>query len=54
VVTQRAERYMIISGERRFRASLLAGLKEYPAVVIEADDTLVEELALLRTSSGRT
>jgi len=39
--------YMIVGGERRWRASLIAGLTEMPVRVIEADDTLVEELALL-------
>jgi ParB/RepB/Spo0J family partition protein len=47
VVTPRGDRYMIIAGERRYRASLLANLTELPARVIEADDRLVEELALL-------
>lgn len=47
VVTPRGDRYMIIAGERRYRASLLAGLHTIPARVIEADDALVEELALL-------
>jgi len=47
VVTPRGDRYMIIGGERRFRASLLAGLTEIPARIIEANDALVEELSLL-------
>jgi ParB family chromosome partitioning protein len=47
VLTPRNGKYMIIAGERRFRASLLAGLKEIPARIIKADDALVEELALL-------
>ncbi|MGD0659490.1 MAG: ParB/RepB/Spo0J family partition protein [Syntrophorhabdales bacterium] len=48
VVTPRENgRYMIIAGERRFRASTLAGLPEIPVRVIEADDNIVEELALL-------
>ncbi len=47
VVTPRGDRFMIIGGERRFRASLLAGLGEIPARVIDADDALVEELSLL-------
>jgi ParB family transcriptional regulator, chromosome partitioning protein len=47
VVTPRDDHFMIIAGERRYRASLLAGIKEIPARVIEADDALVEELALL-------
>ena len=47
VVTPRADRFMIVAGERRFRASLLAGLSEVPCRIIEADDALVQELALL-------
>jgi ParB/RepB/Spo0J family partition protein len=47
VVTPRADRYMIVGGERRYRASLLAGLAEMPVHIIEADDALVEEMALL-------
>lgn len=39
--------YQIIAGERRWRASRLAGLKEVPAVIIEADDKKTMELALI-------
>ena len=39
--------YQIIAGERRWRASRLAGLSEVPAVVIEADDKKTMELALI-------
>lgn len=39
--------YQIIAGERRWRASKLAGLNEIPAVVIEADDKKVSEIALI-------
>ena len=39
--------FQIIAGERRWRAARLAGLSEVPAVVIEADDKKVMELALL-------
>ena len=39
--------YQIIAGERRWRASRLAGLREIPAVVIEADDKKTMELALI-------
>lgn len=39
--------YQIIAGERRWRAAKLAGLKEVPAVVIEADDRTVMELGLI-------
>jgi ParB family chromosome partitioning protein len=39
--------YQIIAGERRWRASRMAGLKEVPARVIEADDKKATELALV-------
>lgn len=39
--------YQIIAGERRWRAAKLAGLREVPAVVIEADDRKVMELGLI-------
>ena len=39
--------YQIIAGERRWRAARIAELKEVPAVIIEADDKKVMELALI-------
>ena len=39
--------FQIIAGERRWRAARLANLREVPAVVIEADDKKVQELALI-------
>ena len=39
--------YQIIAGERRWRASRLAGLTEVPVRVIEADDRKTAELALV-------
>ena len=39
--------YQIIAGERRWRAAKLAGLKEVPAVVVEADDRKAAELAMI-------
>lgn len=43
----RADRYQIISGERRFRASQLAGLDELPAYIREANDQTLLEMALV-------
>ncbi|MBS1775947.1 MAG: ParB/RepB/Spo0J family partition protein [Bacteroidetes bacterium] len=40
-------RYQLISGERRWRASKIAGLKDIPAYVRTADDQELLELALL-------
>lgn len=39
--------YQIIAGERRWRAARMAGLEEVPVTVIEADDRLAAELALV-------
>ncbi len=39
--------YQIIAGERRWRAARLAGLKEVPVIVMEADDRKAAELALI-------
>ena len=39
--------YQIIAGERRWRAARMSGLNEVPAVIIEADDKKVTELALI-------
>ena len=39
--------YQIIAGERRWRAARLAGLKEIPVVVMEADDRKAAELAMI-------
>ena len=39
--------YQIIAGERRWRASRMAGLTEVPVRIIDADDQKVQELALV-------
>ena len=39
--------YQIIAGERRWRASKLAGLTEIPAIVMEADELHTATLALI-------
>ena len=41
------DRYQIIAGERRFRASKLAGLSEIPVIVLEKDDKKTAEIALI-------
>ncbi|CAG0975172.1 MAG: ParB/RepB/Spo0J family partition protein [Bacteroidetes bacterium] len=41
------DKYQLISGERRFRASQLAGLKEIPAYIRIANDQAMLEMALV-------
>lgn len=40
-------RYQIIAGERRFRASKIAGLSEISAIVLEKDDKKAAQIALI-------
>lgn len=47
VVTKKEDYYEIIAGERRWRASKKAGLKEIPAIVREDDEQKNKEIALI-------
>lgn len=47
VVKKKGDRYLIIAGERRFRACKLAGVKTIPAVVRDYTDSQIKEIALL-------
>jgi ParB family chromosome partitioning protein len=47
VVRPKDGMYMIVTGERRWRAARMAGLSEVPVIVIEADDRKSAELALV-------
>jgi ParB family chromosome partitioning protein len=47
VVRPKDGMYMIVTGERRWRAARMAGLSEVPVIVIEADDRKAAELALV-------
>ena len=40
-------RYQIIAGERRFRASKIAGLEEIPVMIMDKDDKKAAEIALI-------
>jgi ParB family chromosome partitioning protein len=40
-------RFMIISGERRYRAAREAGLRELPCIEMDVDDRAVAEIALI-------
>lgn len=47
IVKRVGENYEIIAGERRWRASQLAGIKEVPVVVRDYDDQRTAEIALI-------
>lgn len=47
IVTKNKDRYTIIAGERRFRATMLAGLKTIPTIVRDYDAREISEVALL-------
>lgn len=47
VVTKRDNYYLLVSGERRWRAAMKAGLKEVPVVVKDYTDQQVLEIGLI-------
>lgn len=46
-VVKNGDRYMIVTGERRWRASKQAGLKVIPAIIREYDEPKIMEIALI-------
>lgn len=46
-VTPRGDRYMVVAGERRLRACILAGMSDVPAIVKQLNDGEVARLALI-------
>lgn len=48
IAVRRSENgYQIVAGERRWRACRLAGLDQIPALIVEADDQLAFEMAMI-------
>ena len=47
LVKKSIQGYDLITGERRLRASKLAGLKDIPAIIVDFDDQEMMEIALL-------
>lgn len=47
VVTQKEGYYSIVAGERRWRASKIAGLTEIPAIIREDDERVNSEISLI-------
>ena len=47
IVNKSGDRYMIIAGERRFRASKLAGLSKIPVIIKNYDQRQIKEISLI-------
>ena len=47
IVNKSGDRYMIIAGERRFRASKLAGLSKVPVIVKTYNERQIKEISLI-------
>ena len=47
VVRKDGDKYVIIAGERRYRASILAGLTEVPIIIKDYDDLKIKEVSLI-------
>ena len=47
ILVKNGDRYMIVSGERRWRATKLAGLKTIPAIIKRYTDEQIAEIALI-------
>jgi len=47
IVRQRAGRFQIVAGERRYQAAVQVGLREVPIVIREVDDNEIIEVALI-------
>lgn len=47
IVKERNGRYMIIAGERRFRAARLAGLSQVPVLAVDYDESQIHEVSLI-------
>jgi ParB family chromosome partitioning protein len=47
VVVPKGEKFMLVAGERRWRACQMAGLASAPVRILEADDRQVAEMALV-------
>ena len=47
IVKKKKNRYMIIAGERRFRAARMAGLEDVPVLIADYDEAQIHEVSLI-------
>ena len=47
VLRKLGDKYEIVAGERRYKASTIAGLSKVPAILVDTDDNTSAEIALL-------
>ena len=47
ILNKSGDRYMIVAGERRWRAAQIAGLKVVPAIVKEYTDSQIKEISII-------
>ena len=47
LVVERDDRYLIVAGERRWRASKIAGLKEVPCIVADFTNNEIKEISII-------
>ena len=47
VLMEQGERYMIVAGERRFRAAKIAGLEKVPAIIKTLTPQQIQEIAII-------
>ena len=47
IVRRKGDRYVIVAGERRYRAARMAGMKTVPAIIREFDERQFMEVALI-------
>ena len=47
IVREKAGKFQIVAGERRYRASKLAELEEIPAIIMDLDDFKVDKISLI-------